>query len=71
MKMNRYLLFAYEEFQIFGGWNDFINSFTTIEAAIEHLKTLRMDEWHIVDTNEWKIVTDSEEEDGSEPQPNN
>lgn len=40
--MNRFLLFVFLEEQENGGMNDFINSFNTIEDALNHFNTMKL-----------------------------
>jgi hypothetical protein len=60
--MKRYLLFAGELYYPSGGWDDFVNSFDTIEEcmAAETNTTSGYDWAQIVDTTTGKIIGKTE-----------
>ena len=51
--LKRFLLFANITYYAHGGWNDFIDSFDTIDAATKHalgyVDRRNLDWWHVVD----------------------
>lgn len=48
--VKRFLLFIFDEFYPRGGWNDFVDSFDTLEEAQTRAKARRGDWYHIIDT---------------------
>lgn len=50
----KYMLFAGDHYYPIGGWNDFVDSFDSIEDAIE--RGARRDWYHIVDSNNFQTV---------------
>lgn len=61
--MNRYLLFGYDAYYPSGGWNDFISSWKSLEAAqnalreeIANNKYPKSDYYDIVDLEKNEIV---------------
>lgn len=67
--MKRYLCFAGEDYYPSGGWDDYVDSFDTLEEAVSFLRsklstysTLRQD-WgwcHIVDTLNWSKILETQ-----------
>jgi len=59
--MARYWLFAYQEYDTCGGFNDFVGSFSSMyDAEIFYLKNHNDREWncwHIFDSREMKVST--------------
>lgn len=56
--MKRYLLFYNSWYYPDGGMKDFMGSYNTQEEAIEHMSTIKIDWWHLYDSQEGKIVLD-------------
>lgn len=54
--MKRYLLFAGSHYYPSGGWDDFKDSFDTIETALSVAVNYELDWYHIVDTTTGKKV---------------
>lgn len=57
--MKRYLLFAGSWYYPGGGWNDFVESFDTLEEAMEHPDAIQEEytNWYmIVDSTDGQIV---------------
>ena len=62
--LKRFLLFANVTYYAHGGWNDFVDSFDTIDDATKHameyVDRLDLDWWHVVDsTTGQKVVISS------------
>lgn len=56
-EVKRYLLFGGDTYYPFGGWEDFFDSYDTIEEARKHARRKpRWDWWHVVDSQTGKIV---------------
>ena len=60
--MERFLIFAHDYYEPYGGWEDFQDSASTLALAIVLAKKSRKpfcdnpyDIWHIVDTETWKM----------------
>lgn len=54
----RFLLFGGDQYYPGGGWEDFVESFRTLDEAVEFEKPSGHREWwHVVDTDSGKIVT--------------
>lgn len=60
--MKRFLLFRVEQFYPAGGWDDFLNSFDSLEAAINGWARAGSVSAHVVDTQSERIVWRSEGE---------
>lgn len=58
--MERYLLFAGNMYYPYGGWNDLVDSYETIEDAVEFAKEKNFEWWHVVDPS-FGIVSNKEE----------
>lgn len=56
--MKRYLLFNGSNYYPSGGWRDFAGCFDDLEYAIEVAKHMYCDWWHIVDTEDDRIVAE-------------
>jgi hypothetical protein len=57
--VERYLLFKGDAYYPSGGWHDFKGSFSSIEAAVDHVISLgitSMDWYHVVDSTTGEIV---------------
>lgn len=54
--LKRYLLFCMYNYYPTGGWNDFSDSFDTLELAVEAGKCSYGDWWHVVDIEVGDIV---------------
>jgi hypothetical protein len=54
--MKRFLLFAGDEYYPAGGWEDFIESFSTVNGALAEAATLEADWFHIVDLTTGEMV---------------
>lgn len=68
--MKRFLIFAHDYYEPYGGWNDFQESASTLAVAIVLAKKSRKpyctrvyEQWHIVDTKTWKMWNQDELED--------
>lgn len=46
--MMSYLLFAGDHYYPSGGWHDFVDSFSSEDAAVKHAASLGNDWWHVV-----------------------
>ena len=57
--MKQYALFAGDEYYARGGWNDFINSFSTQEGAIEETANIDKEWWHVIDLSTGEIIATS------------
>lgn len=60
--MKRYLIFAGNDYEAAGGWDDFIDSFDVLDLAIQHARRSMYkhkrggNDWvHIVDTQTGKV----------------
>lgn len=59
--MKRYLLFAFENYEQRGGWEDFQESFDDLDTVKEHMETLheltdqRIDSGQVVDMQTSKV----------------
>lgn len=54
--MNRYFVFAGERYYPSGGWNDFVNSFSSLEVAKEAALATKEDWAHVVDSETGRVV---------------
>lgn len=52
----KYLVFAGDNYYPSGGWDDYVDSTTSIEDALVLLLKVDRDWWHIVDKDSFKIV---------------
>lgn len=57
--MNRYLLFAFDSYYPQGGWEDFVESFDTLEDALEAGGLLERDYIQVVDSDTGEVVYES------------
>lgn len=57
--MKRFLLFVFDEFYPRGGWNDFVDSYETLEAAQARARTRRSDFYQIVDQTLGEVVEEN------------
>lgn len=58
--MNRpFLLFAGAYYYPSGGWGDYRDAYSTLEAALEAAANTSCDWWHIVDVRSLAIVKES------------
>jgi hypothetical protein len=62
VKLKRFLLFAGVAYYPMGGWEDFIDSFDTLEEAVAcgKLRQQRREWWHVVDLEKGEVVDDDE-----------
>jgi hypothetical protein len=56
--IKRYLLFCMHNYYPTGGWNDFSDSFDTLELAVEAGKRSYGDYWHVVDTAKGDFIVE-------------
>lgn len=56
--MNRYLLFAGDQYYPCGGWNDFRGGFSSIEDARDATRDKDFDWWHVIDIQTGQRVAD-------------
>ncbi|MFA7347336.1 MAG: hypothetical protein WCZ86_06220 [Desulfurivibrionaceae bacterium] len=59
--MKRFLLFGFDTHQPEGGWNDFIDSFDSVMAALSYcIKAPKnykgKDNWQVIDSETWTEV---------------
>lgn len=56
--MKRFMLFAGMHYYPAGGWDDFVDSFDTVEDAVAHPKIVSeyWDWWQVVDTATGTVV---------------
>lgn len=57
--MERYLLFAFDSYYPQGGWTDFINSFDSLDEAIQSGMMLERDYFQVVDIESGEMVYES------------
>ncbi len=54
--MKPFILFAGSDYYPCGGWEDYVDSFLTVESALEGAANTSGDWWHIVDVRTGEIV---------------
>ena len=57
--MKRYLLFCWFDYEGMGGWNDFVESYDTIKAAVDNVPR-RFDNYHVIDIQTGEMVAEED-----------
>lgn len=58
--LKRYLLFAFNDYYPAGGWDDFVESFDTIDEAKSMFMTTNKDLGHIFDGDIGRVIVETD-----------